>query len=68
LVIFAVNVTFVPLQIGPAGAATILMVGISIGFTVIVILFEVTDTGLAHGSLDVRMHVITSPLFKPALE
>ena len=63
MVIFAVKVTLVPAQIGPEGAATIFIVGNTVGITFITILFETTTAGEAHVALDVRVHVIISPLF-----
>jgi len=63
LVILAVNVTLVPAHIGPAGAATIFIVGITDGVTVMMILFETTTVGEAQIAFEVRVHVIISPLF-----
>ena len=64
MVMLAVNVTFVPAQIGITGLETILMVGVNNGFTTIAILLDVTFAGVAHGASEVKITVTTSPLFK----
>lgn len=61
MVIVAVNVTAVPAQKVVLGVA-IAMVGVTIGFTVIVMAFEVTDAGEAQDTEDESTHVIISPL------
>ena len=62
----AVNVTEVPAQIVPAGTAAIVTDGTTEAVTTIVMLFDEAVVGEAQGSLDVRITVITSPLFKVA--
>ena len=59
----AVNVTEAPVQIAVA-LATIETAGITTGFTVIEILFDVADAGEAQVLLDVMITVTASPLFK----
>ena len=57
----AVNVTDVPEQIAPDGAATILTAGTSVGFTVIVIALDVAVGVLGQVALDVIIQVTISP-------
>ena len=65
LVILAEKTTEVPVQIGLL-LAEIEMVGVNVKETIMVIAFEVTDAGLAHGSLEPNTHEIIS-LFKSEL-
>jgi hypothetical protein len=60
----AVKVTLVPAQIVLPGLADIVTEGVTTGFTVIVIAFEVTVAGLAQVALLVRIHVTTWVLVK----
>ena len=48
-------------KIGPDGLAAILTSGTTVGFTVIVIAFEVAVEVLGQVALEVKMHVTTSP-------
>ena len=61
LVAVAVKVTDVPVQIGPAGFAIILTVGVEFGFTAIVIVLDVAVVGTAQARLDVMITVTLSP-------
>ena len=58
----ALKVTEVPAQITLPGFTDILMVGVTEGFTVIVMLLLVTVVGLAQDKLLVYTQVTTSPL------
>ena len=58
----AVNVTLVPEQIAPEGLAEMLTLAGSVGFTVIVSVFELAGLPVAHKALDVMMQRILSPL------
>ena len=57
----AVKVTGVPAQIAPDGDGTMDMVGVSTGFTVIVIVLVVAVTGLAQVALEVITQVTVFP-------
>ena len=57
----AVNVTLVPEQIAPEGLAVILTEGVNVGFTTIVIVFDVAVIGLAQLALDVIIQSIVFP-------
>ena len=57
------KVTELPVEI-LVSEATILIVGVTIGFTVMVKVLEVTVDGLAQGELEVMTTVITSLLDK----
>jgi hypothetical protein len=59
----AVNVTEVPAQIVPGGTAAMLTDGTTDAVTTMVIVFEVAVVGMAQGELEVRITVMTSPLF-----
>lgn len=61
MVIAALKVTLVPAHILLPGFAVMLMVGVTTGFTVIVIGVLVAVVGLAQGALLVTVQVITSP-------
>jgi hypothetical protein len=56
----AVNVTDVPAHIVLEGDAAMLTVGVNTEFTIIVTVFDVAVTGLAHVALDVITQVIAS--------
>ena len=61
----AVNVTPSPGQIAPDGLATMVTFAVKIGFTDIVIVFEVSGLPDKHGlALLVMIQVILSPLAK----
>ena len=60
----AVKTTLSPAHIGPAGAATILIVGTTVGFTIITILFEVSVAGAAQTALEVKIQVTIFPFAK----
>ena len=60
------NVTEVPAHIAPDGFAAMLTVGVSTGLTVIVIVFDVAVTGLAHVEFDTITHEIKSLFARPA--
>ena len=62
----AVNVTLVPEQIVLPGLAPMLTDGVTDGFTVIVIPFEVAGFGLAQVNDDVITQVTTFPFTNPA--
>ena len=64
----AVNVTLVPMQIVLPGLAAILTEGVTSGFTVMVIAFDVPVVGLAQAKEDVITQVTTSPFASDALE
>jgi hypothetical protein len=61
LVADAVNVTFCPLHIVPAGDALMLTLGVVRGNTVIVTFCEVACEGWAHNALESILTDITSP-------
>ena len=64
----AVNVTFVPAQMAPAGDATIVTLAGKFGFTIIVIVFDVAGLPVKHGvAFDVMITLIAS-VFTNALE
>jgi hypothetical protein len=63
----AVNVTLVPVQIVLPGLAVMITEGVTNGFTVIVMAFDVAVVGLAQLALLVSTQVTTSPLFNDAL-
>jgi hypothetical protein len=65
LVILAVKSTLAPAQIGIPGLETILMVGVTNGFTIMAMLLEVTFIGLAQAAFEVKITVTISPLFNP---
>ena len=58
----AVKVTEVPAQIAPDGEADILTLAGNNGFTVIVIILDVTGLPVAQVAVDVITTVICSPL------
>ena len=60
--VVAVNVTVVPAQTGLAGLDVILIVGVTEGFTVIVMALLVTTDGVAQLALLVSTQVTTSLL------
>ena len=60
LVGVAVNVTPVPAQMVLPGLAAMLTDGVTIAFTVIVIVFEVAVAGDAHVAMDVNTQVTAS--------
>ena len=60
----AVNVTLVPAQMVFPVLALIETAGATIGLTVMVIAFDVTDAGLAQAALLVRTHVTICPFVK----
>ena len=60
----AVKVTLVPGQIAPDGAAAILTLAATFGFTVMVSVFDVAGLPVTPGRLDVIMQVIVCPLVK----
>jgi hypothetical protein len=64
LVGVAVKVTLVPAQIEFPGFAEILIEGTTIGFTVIVMLFDVAVVVLTQGALLVNTQVTICPLVK----
>jgi phage terminase large subunit-like protein len=65
LVGVAVKVTEVPVQIVPAGTATILTLAGNNGLTIMVIVFDVAGEPVRQGvALEVISQVIASPLFK----
>jgi 6,7-dimethyl-8-ribityllumazine synthase len=66
LVGVAVKVTLVPAQIAPAGTAAIATLGTAMGFTVMVMAFEVTGFGCGHTAFEVITTLMTSPLFRVA--
>ena len=57
------KVTFVPGQIAPDGLATMLTDGVTTGFTVIVIVFEVAVVGETQLAFEVIITLTTSPIF-----
>jgi hypothetical protein len=57
----AVNVTLVPLQIAPAGLATILTLAAPPAFTVMVIALDVAGDPVPHVTVLVSTQVIISP-------
>ncbi len=63
----AVNVTDVPAHMGPVGLAVMDTVGVTDGLTTIVMVFDVTVSGLAHGAFDVIRTDIASPFSKPVV-
>jgi hypothetical protein len=67
LVAVAVKVTLVPLQIAPVGLATMLTLAVPLGFTVMVIAFEVAGDPVAQLRLLVIKQVIIS-LFARAVD
>jgi hypothetical protein len=62
LVGVAVNVTHVPPHIVPVGVELTETEGVTIGFTVYVIVLDVAVVGLAQLALDVTMVRIAAPL------
>jgi hypothetical protein len=58
----AVNVTEVPAQIAPDGAAVMLTAGVSGEVTIMVIEEEVAGLPVVQSALEVSSHVTTSPL------
>ena len=58
----AVNVTLVPEQIAPAGTADILTLTGNLGFTVIVIVFDVAGLPIGQEIFEFKTQVTTSPL------
>ena len=58
------NVTSVPEQIVLPGLAAMLTDGVTKGFTVIVILFEIAVVGLAQLALLVKTQITISPFTK----
>jgi len=66
LVAVAVKVTLVPEQIETPGLAAILALTGRFGFTVMVMLFEVTGFSTVHVSADVILQVTMSPLTRAA--
>lgn len=63
----AVNVTLAPGQIVPVGFAAIETLTTKVGFTVMVMLFDVAGFPVAQVALEVSTQVITSPLASAAL-
>lgn len=63
----AVNVTLVPEQIAPAGLLVIFTLTARLGFTVMVMLFDVAGLPEGQVALDVSTQVITSPFERAAL-
>jgi hypothetical protein len=63
----AVNVTLDPAQIGLLEAAMLTLAG-RLGFTVIVIVFEVAGLPVTQVALEVKTQVTISPVTKAALE
>ena len=62
--IVAVKLTTVPAHIDPAGLAAILIVGVTVGLTVIVIALDVAVVGAAQGELEFKIQVTICPFVK----
>lgn len=58
----AVKVTEVPAQIGPAGLAAILTLGVTLVFTTMLMALLVAVLGEEHAKSLVKIHVTISPL------
>ena len=63
-----VNVTLVPAQIAPEGLAAIEALTGRLGFTVIVIVFDVAGLPVAQVALDVNTQVTNCPFVKVVVE
>jgi hypothetical protein len=68
LVGVAVNVTEVPAQIAPAGAAAILTLAATTGLITMLIVFEVAGLPVTHARDEVILTVMLSPLERAELE
>ena len=66
LVGVAVKVTEVPAQIAPEGTAAMLTLAGSVGFTIIVIVFDVAGLPVTQVNVEVITTEIASPLIKAA--
>jgi hypothetical protein len=67
LVGVAVKVTLVPAQIAPAGTAAMDTLGTAMGFTVMVMAFEVTGFGCGQTAFEVITTLMASPFINVAL-